>query len=126
MIAILRERFMGIGTKYIELTFKCKRCGFVQEFTYNPNYPLGRITCQNCNSIIKRKTSERKPEQKAVLLSNKYNTWCRKCKKWLRVGIPVYWTPGKRGVLCESCNSKNKEPVTLDYKKHMEKINEEK
>ena len=87
-----------------EITVLCKNCGFNQEFARNPENP-GRITCQRCGAIIVRKKPKPRPKEETILLTNKYDTSCRRCHTKLKIGQPVYWTPGKRGVLCESCKT---------------------
>jgi DNA-directed RNA polymerase subunit RPC12/RpoP len=100
--------------KYVELTEKCKNCGFEQTYMRNLDYPQGRIVCQECGAVIVRKAPQPRPKQESIVLANRYNTWCRKCKKVLGKGQPVYWTPGKRGVLCTFCKGDKKVKIRVE------------
>jgi len=100
----------------VEITVVCKNCGHKQGHVRNTENP-GRITCDRCGAVIVRKKPEPRPKEQEII--NKYNTWCRKCKRFLRVGKNVYWTPGKRGVLCPFCSKQGSKTRTLYYKKYL-------
>jgi DNA-directed RNA polymerase subunit RPC12/RpoP len=90
----------------VELTYICKKCGFEQGYLRDTDNPQKTVRCQNCGAVIIRKAPESKP--KPILILSKYPAKCRKCRDNIGIGTKVYWTPGKKGVLCDYCGSMTK------------------
>ena len=85
-----------------ETNLVCPYCEREHPFTINRSLKGSvRTECERCGGIFFT-PRQKQGSRKDIWINSKYSTQCKRCRKRIRVGAKVLWTP-REGVMCKKC-----------------------